>query len=441
MRILIFNVLGSGNRGDLAIIESEIQEMQRIAGNAEISISAVFPKTLETLLPGIRVVPSLVDMPTVCADSKARDRKSFRYLFYIGLYSVVMLFQCGLALGSAMISTFFSKTLYRPEVIAEFKNADLVIFNGGEAFKEGSVFLSDQAYAKQKPVWWIYLFQKLWIMLIIARVFKKPIVVFPNTVGPMRTSIGRYLIKTMVRCTKVFMVRDAISASTLRNMGIENFVQTSDIVLLLENDETSSRVTLPKHTIGVSPGLFDLSSNQELKQKYLLAHAKALDYLIEHEGFNIVFLPSNLRHDIKNNDLAISQLIIGHMQQKNKVQIVRASSARELLTVLKQLDLLVATRMHPTILASTKNVPFVSVIYDHKQLGFLSEIGLESCGFVVNDISSEKLLSKIMFVLTNKDDIKRTMLSNVLMLQENTRRKIDACIKALIDFKKVSTPN
>jgi polysaccharide pyruvyl transferase WcaK-like protein len=172
-----------------------------------------------------------------------------------------------------------------------------------------------------------------------------------------------------------------------------------------------------------------------LRQKYVLAHAKALDYLIGQEGFNVVFLPSNLRSEIGCNDLDISRMIIQNMLYGGRVKIVNVSDAREFRAVLKQLDLLISTRMHPTILASLENVPFVSIIYDHKQLGFLDQIGLESCGINVDEISCEKLLSKFRFVLSNKDKIKKQMNSRVLILRKDIRNKTEKCVLTLLRRK------
>ena len=117
------------------------------------------------------------------------------------------------------------------------------------------------------------------------------------------------------------------------------------------------------------------------------------------------------------------------MHNNSNVKIIETSTAKELQNSLQQLDLLIATRMHPTILASTRNVPFVSIIYDHKQEGFLSDLHLEYCGLSVNDISFENLLSKIMFVLQNKVKIKEQMNNKIEVLKNSTQHKICLCIK------------
>jgi polysaccharide pyruvyl transferase WcaK-like protein len=425
---MIFNVLGSGNRGDLALVESEVDELRRIYKNPEICISAVFPQSFERLLGEVTFVPPLLDMPTVNADMKAKSRKKAVYGFYLTLYTVRMMLQFLFVLLSTVVFRLGLQAYYRPNVIKQFVHSDIVLFNGGESFKEGSFFLSERSFMQQKPAWWIYLFQKLLIVMLVTKAFKKPLLAFPNTVGPVRTSIGRFFIKEAIKLFNLFIVRDSISASTVRALGLNNFVQTSDIALLLTEGPLDNPVVLPKHTIGVSPGMFDTVSNPSLKQKYLESHARVLDYLISENNFNVVFLPSNLRFDTANNDLATSHSIISLMHYKNKTKIIQVDDARELQALFKQVELLLATRMHPVILASSRNVPFVCVIYDHKQQGLLSELGLESCGIVVTDISAQLLLSKINFVLSNKGELKQIMANSVKAMQDNTRQKIEKSI-------------
>jgi polysaccharide pyruvyl transferase WcaK-like protein len=435
-KIIISGVIGGGNKGDLAILESEIQELRRILTNSEISVSASFPETLKSVIPGVKIILPLIDRPTISAYLKVKNRNSFRFKIYLGLYITKMFYQCGLVALSAITSRLGFPSFYRPLVVEEFSNSDIVIITGGEGGKEGSSFLSEYAFNKQKIGWWIFLFRELCNMLIISKCFRKPIIIFPNTVGPIRTTIGHNLSKAIFKCADITMVRDAFSELTLKSLQVNNFVRTNDVALLLQNDKMERKNTLPSHTIGVSPGLFDLTSNPTLKQKYLLAHAKALDQLIETEAFNIVFLPSNLRHDMQQtNDLIISQMIIDNMKQKNKVQIIKATDAKELQTILKQIDLLIATRMHPMILACTQNVPFVSIIYDYKQLGFLSDLELENFAIIVNDITAEKMLTKIKFVLQNKDLIQLILNSRVAQLRNRTRQIIDVVIHVATDSK------
>ena len=432
-KILLINVLGGGNIGDLALIDSTIQELKKTLGDIEVSISAIFPETLKHLGLDVRVVSELVDLPTVYFDIKAKDRKNWKFKFYIALHTLKMFFQFFVVVLSVKISKLGLTPFYRPDVFKAVKNADLIVFNGGETLKEGSVFLSDYAFFRQSFGWWITLFQTFGTMYILKKAFKKVLIVFPNTVGPVRTKIGRLLIKNSVKCADVFIVRDSISASLLRDIGAKNFIQTSDFALLLEND-AKLKFDIPERTIGVSPGLFNFESDVDLKQAYLTAHAEALDYLIEHkECDNVFFVPSNLRKDMeKSNDIQVAKLIIERMSHKDNTRIVIASTSKELQTILSRLDILVATRMHPTILASTKNVPFVSIIYDYKQTGFLSDLGLEDCGLIVNDISTEKLLTKIHFVTKNNVAIKSLMASKVKNLQAQTRNKVRACILGLL---------
>lgn len=426
------DLIGAGNKGDIAILESEVQELRRLFPNCTITVIASYPESIKSVIPDIDVYQTIVNRPITSADTKTSDRKSLMFKVYFVLYTAQMFFEFVLFTASVVAARLGLPLFYRSDIIKRFNEADLVIKTGGEEYKEGSNFLSNYAFSKQKVGWWLTLFRAMCIAILTGKIFKKSYVMFPCTIGPIRTKIGKFLIKQALVPTNVIMTRDDFSGDTLKSLSIKNFIRTNDVALLLDRSEISKNLLIPCHTIGVSPGLFDLNFNPELKEKYLCAHANVLDQLIETEKFNVVFLPSNLREDIKQtNDVAISKMIIDKMRYKNCVRIITVNDAKELQCILNQLDLLVATRMHPMILAATQNVPFVSIIYDDKQLGFLSDMGLHVCSIKVWEISQEKLQEKITFVLRNSAEIRTGLQRKVSLLRNKTREAIDKVLCGL----------
>ncbi|MDR0460131.1 MAG: hypothetical protein LBH62_01645 [Nitrososphaerota archaeon] len=61
--------------------------------------------------------------------------------------------------------------------------------------------------------------------------------------------------------------------------------------------------------------------------------------------------------------------------------------------------------MQPSIFATTLGIPFVEIIYEHKQVSLFRLLDLPEVGISVNNISIEQLLSKIHLVWTQRTEI------------------------------------
>jgi polysaccharide pyruvyl transferase WcaK-like protein len=382
-------------------------------------------------------MPPLIDTPVARADLHAKkkgcNRETWRYKLYAVVYSLLMFLQVFLCLVSITLTKFHLKGIYRPKVITQLREADVIIFSGGEGVKEGSSYVPYDTYIRRKPAllmyhiiyWWLILFSRMCTIVIIRKIFKKPIVVFPNSIGPFRTLFGRFMAKIILRNVNILLVRDFKSSELLNDMNIPHSV-TTDVALLFNADQVKSTKLSTTRLVGVSPGILDHSFPDNLKRRYILAHSKVLDHLAE-DGFNIIFLPSCLS-GLKHDDLEVCRSILRNMTNKNKTRIIKVKTADEFKYLLDQLDLLISTRMHPCILACTNNVPFVSILYDHKQESLLEFLGLENCAVDINSISYDNLLSATMFVWNNKEKIKRLLASKVPTLQDDVRTKIRQAI-------------
>lgn len=58
-----------------------------------------------------------------------------------------------------------------------------------------------------------------------------------------------------------------------------------------------------------------------------------------------------------------------------------------------QTELMLSSRMHPTVIASSCRVPTVVITYDYKQLGLMEQLGLDSYVIDINQVTYENLIS------------------------------------------------
>ena len=106
------------------------------------------------------------------------------------------------------------------EVTTAMKKSDLVIFGGGSLLQDATSFRSLLYYLS---------------IINLAHIYKKPVIVYANGIGPIRSRLGRVLTKRALETVEAITVRDAESRDELIEMGVTKDIEvTADPAFLLE---------------------------------------------------------------------------------------------------------------------------------------------------------------------------------------------------------------
>jgi polysaccharide pyruvyl transferase WcaK-like protein len=448
VNIHLIGVLGA-NQGEMAILKTELSEFKALNRALKVSISVVdfegFKKRLGSHESSLTTVQPLVYTPFELADLDVKHGKYSRqtpmYKLFTLMYSFHFFLQILLVMVSVILLKAHIRPFYRRGVLVLIKKADLVVVNGGENLKEGFGFLpydrlagkNSRTLVFHRIFWWLELLGMLFHIVIVKRAFKKPIIVLPNTVGPIETVLGSFMIKRAISNVDFVFVRDSNSHRLLRRISPNTpCLHVADIALLMEKSSDESRSQTYKTIVGVSPAILGFSYTIRDIEHYVVAHARVLDYLVKEYDADIVFLPSSVR-GFEYDDLEVSKAIVQHMINKNRVEIIGVGSIDRYSLAISKLTLLISTRMHPTILASINHVPFLAIIHDSKQVGFLEKVGLMDCALTIQalleDDSDERLIAKIKYVLKNREAIGDQLASMIPKLQTQTREKLSEVLR------------
>jgi polysaccharide pyruvyl transferase WcaK-like protein len=203
---------------------------------------------------------------------------------------------------------------------------------------------------------------------------------------------------------------------------ILNKVLTGDTALLFK-PKKNLRKQNDKPIIGVNPGIYGHSLNSESVARYIDSHVKAIDFGIEKYGFQVVLLP-HFVSGFKQDDMELCKQIYDKTKRKNNIEIYHAKTVDDFKSFLDSLDMLISSKMHPAIFASSGFVPTISIAYDHKQTGFFRRLNLANCVIEIRKITSKELIEKINYVWTNKEHIRDILKSEIPLLQENIKMNI-----------------
>jgi colanic acid/amylovoran biosynthesis protein len=426
----IIHVGNMNNKGTQALLTSDVSVIFETVNTASISVSTTDIHGVKRLdLPLSRLLPPMVDIPYDKADQLSKrygfTRKGLSYKIFTLALLFLMFVQIMLSLFSVVLSKIGFKAFYRNEVIDSIKNCDVVISHSDENFKETASLLPLNLY--WIITWWSMLVSRT-IDILVSRSFGKPVVMFPNSVGPFRTWIGRFLSRLSLNSCDYILIRDPISYKIVDEVGINTSkVLTYDTALLFNRSGKEILSDLSKPVIGISPGIYGQSLSVAEVQNYITAHARALDEAIEKHGFSVVFLPhyiSGFSHD----DLDVSKSIVEKMRNKHLTKIIKTNSVAEFKHLLNRMDMVISSKMHPAILAVLGFVPVLCISYDHKQTSFFQRLNMNACIINIRDVSYERLLFKIDETWNQRKTLEKSLKRQIPQWQKDLKATIQKVI-------------
>lgn len=437
-KVHIIHVGNMANKGTRALLKSDISVVRDIVnGDVAFSVSTTDIEGVKRLNLSLdAVLQPMVDIPYEKADAFAKrfgyTRASLKYkVFAIG--SLIFMFvQALMSLLSVVLFKLGLKGFYRVNVLEHVKNSHVVVSYSDENFKEAASLLPLNVY--WVLTWWSMLFSRTWDVLI-AKFLGRRVVMFPNSIGPFRTRLGRFLSKLALNRFDCILVREPVSYDVVNSLGIRSPKRlTSDTTLLLIGTHSVTFESLSKPLVGVSPGFYSHSMSEKEIDKYIVAHARALDETIEKYGFSVVFLPhyvSGFRYD----DLEVCRRILRRMRNKDRAKIVDLSCVEEFKSSLNQMDMVISSKMHPAVLATSGFVPTLCIAYDQKQTGFFQRLDLTDCVISIREVSYERLFLKISYVWNRKDEIRALLKEKIPSLQEDIRKAVKYALASFVEVK------
>ncbi|MEM3702982.1 MAG: polysaccharide pyruvyl transferase family protein [Candidatus Bathyarchaeia archaeon] len=438
VKVHIIHVGNMNNKGTQTLLKSDIAVLKEVfGGNVGFSVSTTDVEGVKELnLPLETVLPLVVDIPYEKADFFARklriERGSLNYKFFALASLVFMFIQALLSVFSVVLVKAGLRGLYRSNVLDRVKKCDLVVSYSDENFKEGASFLPMNVY--WILTWWTMLISRTWDVLI-AKYYGKPVVMFPNSVGPFKTVVGRVLSTLALNSCSLILVREPFSYRLVESLRVRApKILTFDTTWLFESDSAVNPPFKddPSPRVGVSPGVYNYVFSPEEIQKHVVSYAEALDRAVEKFGFSVVFLPhyvSGFRYD----DLAISEMILQRMKNKNRAVIVKAEKAEDFKAFLDKMDMVVSSKMHPAVLALSGHVPTLCVAYDHKQTGLFESLDMIKYAIRLNELSGESLFLKICQVWNDKEKIRAVLRERVPSIRSNIRETIRSALSESVE--------
>ena len=229
-------------------------------------------------------------------------------------------------------------------------------------------------------------------IIVLAFLARRPVMLYAQGIGPIEGFWARTMMRLIGNRVRLITVRDHGSLAELSALGISRpkIAATADPVLAINPvPKEAGRQILQWNGVTEDKPLVGISV-REWKgwQRYKEIFAETADRIAAELGANIVFLPMQYPEDVKTAEM------VAALMKEEAVVLDGEFSTAELLSLVGNMDLLLAIRLHALIFAGVMGVPLVGVSYDPKIDRFLDSIG-EAPAAKLETVTADELMAQV----------------------------------------------
>jgi polysaccharide pyruvyl transferase CsaB len=261
------------------------------------------------------------------------------------------------------------------------------------------------------------------LIMRMARVARKPYMLYAQGIGPLRRRVARALVGGAARRAAAITVRDEASARLLDRLGVGRAAVnvTADPAFALDppaRGDEHSRTEVDAGARGVVglcprpwPGLNVVGE---------FADAAAA---LRNRGFEIVWLPMQGKQDTGIAEAAASASGVGTLCD------TQGEPGRALAAVAR-LDLLVAMRLHALAFGAMCSTPLVAVAYDPKVDALMDSLECRDTTVAVAEATGDALCELAERAIARPDASVRRTKDAVGRLRESALTNVDIAARA-----------
>ena len=193
-----------------------------------------------------------------------------------------------------------------------------------------------------------------------------PVVLGPQTIGPVRGRLARALARASLRSASAVFVRDPASRAVAAGLGRREVIETTDVVFALPVPEMAARHDV---ILNVSGLLWE--PNTHIDSDHYRAVIRALHRRLVAEGRHVSLLAHVLDSGNGDSDVAVVRALGAELG----APVIVPSGLDDVRTVLAGSRLVIGSRMHACLNALSVGTPAVPLGYSDKFAPLLAELG------------------------------------------------------------------
>lgn len=297
------------------------------------------------------------------------------------------------------------------KVVSAMKSADLVVFGGGSLLQDSTSFRSLAYYLA---------------IIFLAKALSKPLVVYANGIGPLRSALGRRLTRAALATARDITLRDPESLAILDELGVKRPAKvTADPAFLLTPAPSEEvREILSKENLGEGDRIVWLALRGGQQSSFYQEFAPVTDFL-KSQGLRPALIA------MQERDVEVSESLNGAIASKGgqPLPLLKDLRPREALGLLKEGTFCFGMRLHTLILSARAEVPFMGVDIDPKIGAFCRMVGNPA----LPDPRQARinLMEETKAFLAHRGDYEAALKSRLPRLRTLAEENIDTILNAL----------
>ncbi|NIS75875.1 MAG: hypothetical protein GTO08_11510 [Deltaproteobacteria bacterium] len=273
----------------------------------------------------------------------------------------------------------------------------------------------------------------LGFLLPIAKKKGKLVGLYNVGIGPISTSQGERILRSVLDLADFISVRDIDSYQIVKDLGGDQ----SKLFLGADaafNSEMApdNRIDEIYETIDLDPGgeILGINVNAYMDtwvrskeeqmgvKKFVSIYSAALNKVMSELSVPVLFVLT------QHMDIKIANAIMDELRFKDRIRVVSNVTYhhKEIMGVLSRVQMLFGMRLHSLILSSTSCVPVVGLLQQPKIAYFFKILGLSDYVLTFDNFTPESIRNHIMNGWENRHTIKRRLENRIPELKKQSRK-------------------
>ncbi len=265
-------------------------------------------------------------------------------------------------------------------------------------------------------------------IIFMALVLRRPVMLYAQGIGPIRGHLPRRLMRWLGNRVALITVRDAGSLDELQAMGITRppIQCTADPVLAIHPvDKAVGRAIFHKyHADGAKPVVGISVRDWQGWTHYKQVIAQVADEIVREFDARVVFLPMQFPEDVR------AAQSVAALTQEPCTLLEDEYTTTEFLSLVGNMDLMLAIRLHALIFAGVMGVPMIGISYDPKIDRFLASIGEQPVGRL-QDVTAEELMAEVRRKWHDKQAFQQQNAALLAQLREQAAANAELALQLL----------
>lgn len=369
MKILLINPHSPQNAGDLAILYSALDRLTEAFPHAQLAYTMTDNQPSPWVPSGVPSIPSSMQWVTRrTPDGGWCWRKAHALVYVVWLLLIAGVYRIAKW-------RWLPADVQRRQWMDAYYDADVIVGNGG-----GYLYARNQNSIA---------FLWLWLGMALAIIMGKPLILLPQSFGPLPGWLQQTLLRWLVNHARFVGAREFRSIEFLHTINAQPPVLLlPDLAFLtVEAGKDEAHQILAQFGVPLNDGrpkigltLMDWGAqNPEFPHqvRYEAAIMQLIQVMQTEYNAHVILFAQCCGPTSDQDDRHISRRIAAIMSPINHVYVVDAALPASLLkAAYRELDTLVATRMHAAIFALTTSTPTLVIGYLHKSVGIMQAVGL-----------------------------------------------------------------